>query len=104
MSRDPIRETLAGRRPPRLSPHFASRLLRTLPEPSRGVSASTKALSSAALLAVSLLLALADWPSWLSATAILMSPLAALALLAPARMAAGIAAVFVVLLREEGRK
>jgi hypothetical protein len=100
MSKDPIQKTLATRRPPRLSPHFTSRLMRSLPEARGGVSASTKAIGGVAVLTASLLLALMDWPQWLSVTAILLSPLAALALLAPSRIAAGIVAVFVVLLRE----
>lgn len=104
MSSDPIQETLAARRPPRLSPYFAARLLRNLPEPARDVSTRTKMLGDAAVLAVSLLLALGDWPPWLSTAAILLAPLAAWAALAPCRIAAGVAAIFVVLLREEHRR
>jgi len=101
MSNDPIQETLAARRPPRLSPYFSARLMRNLPEPRRGVSSRTKTLAAVTLLTVSLLLALADWPQWLSTTAILLSPVVALAMLAPGRIAAGVAAICVVLLREE---
>jgi len=47
------------------------------------------------------LLGLTDWPQWLSVSAILLAPLAAIALLAPGRMAAGIAAAVLILLRED---
>ncbi len=60
-------------------------------------------LSGATVLAASLLLALADWPQWLSTAAILLAPIMALALLAPGRIATGLLTLFVVLLREEGQ-
>ena len=100
MSNDPIQEALSARRPPRLSHHFATRVIRHIPPPSREVTARSKVLAGVALLAVFLLLAVIDWPAWLSTTAVILAPLAALAMLAPGRIAAGIAAVVVFLLRE----